>query len=84
MFELFVNGDKVLQRLVEQPFEYDQDMLPVRLAAGENQILVKVYDIRGPWRLRARLTETSQPASLAAQLKTTDGTVAAASAPLSE
>ena len=84
MFELFVNGDKVQQRLVQQPFDYDQDTLPVRLVAGENHILVKVYDLYGPWRLRARLTQSSQPASLAAQLKTTDGTVAAASAPLSE
>lgn len=69
MFELYVNGDKVLQRLVEQPFDYDQDLLPVRLAAGENQILVKVYDNRGPWRLRVRLTETSQPTSPAARLE---------------
>lgn len=79
MFELFVNGEKVLQRLVEQPFDYDQDTLPVRLVAGENHILVKVYDIHGPWRLRARLTETSQPASLAAHLTTTVSDVAAAS-----
>ncbi len=69
MFELHVNGDKVLQRLVEQPFEYDHDLLPVRLAAGENQILVKVYDNWGPWRLRVRLTETVQPTSPAANLK---------------
>ena len=82
MFELFVNGDKVQQRLVQQPFDYDQDTLPVRLVAGENHILVKVYDLYGPWRLRARLTQSSQPASLAAHLKTTDSTVA--SAPPSE
>ena len=72
MFELFVNGEKVMQRLVEQPFEFDQDILPVRLKAGRNDVLVKVYNVRGPWRLRVRLTETSQPGSVAARLKSPD------------
>jgi hypothetical protein len=68
MFELFVNGDKVLQRLVEQPFDYDKDIVPINLAAGENRILVKVHDNYGPWRLRARLTESNRPGSAAARL----------------
>ncbi len=70
MFELFVNGKKVLQRLVTQPFEYDKDVVPVRLKKGKNDVLVKVHDFYGPWRLRVRLTESIRPASPAAQVAT--------------
>jgi hypothetical protein len=63
MFELFVNGNKVLQRLMEQPFEYDKDMVPIDLVKGENRILVKVHDRYGPWLLRVRITESNRPGS---------------------
>ncbi|MCP4784014.1 MAG: hypothetical protein GY903_34045 [Fuerstiella sp.] len=67
MFELFVNGERVLQRLMAQAFDYDKDIIPVRLVEGENHILVKVHDINGVWRLRARLTESDRPGSPAYQ-----------------
>ncbi len=64
MFEVFLNGEKILQRLMAQPFEYDKDAVPVQLVKGENHLLIKVHDNYSAWKLRARLTETDRPASL--------------------
>jgi hypothetical protein len=68
MFEVIVDGKKVLQRLMQQKFLYDDDMVAIALKKGENTILVKVHDQYGPWRLRARLTESPNPAATAAVL----------------
>ena len=68
MFELWLNGKKVLQRLMVQPFDYDKDVVPVRLERGDNRLLLKVHNFNGPWRLRVRVTETADPASPAADV----------------
>jgi hypothetical protein len=68
MFEVIVDGKKVLQRLMQQPFRYDDNMLAITLKNGENTILVKVHNQKGPWRLRARLTESPRPVAMAAVL----------------
>ncbi len=68
MFEVIVNGKKVVQRLVPQPFEYDKDVVPIRLKKGDNRLLFKIHDFVGRWRLRARLTRSSSPASPAADV----------------
>jgi hypothetical protein len=68
MFEVIVDGKKVLQRLMQQPFRYDDNMVAVTLKSGENTLLVKVHDQKGPWRLRARLTESPRPVAMAAVL----------------
>ena len=65
MFELYVNGRPVVQRLVRQPFWYDWDIIPVRLRAGRNELLFKVHNFSGGWRLRVRLTEERALASRA-------------------
>ncbi len=65
MFELFVNGQPMIQRLVRQPFWYDWDVIPVRLRKGENQLLFKVHNFSGAWRIRVRITtgpELTSPA----------------------
>jgi hypothetical protein len=68
MFEVIVDGKKVLQRLMQQKFLYDDDMVAIELKKGDNTILVKVHDQYGPWRLRVRLTESPDPAATAAVL----------------
>ncbi len=68
MFEVIVDGKKVLQRLMQQKLLYDDDMVAIALKKGENTILVKVHNQYGPWRLRARLTESSNPTATAAVL----------------
>ena len=69
MFEVILNGEKVMQRLVSQPFWYDWDMVPLQLRAGSNDLLIKVHDEWGPWLLRARITESSHRMSKAAVLR---------------
>ena len=68
MFEVFINGQKVRQRLMPQPFGYDDDVLAIALNKGKNTILIKVHDQYGPWRMRARLTESPSPTAAAAKL----------------
>lgn len=59
MFTVWVNGRKVLERLIEQPAWPDWDRVTIRLKKGENAVLVKLHDLYGGWTLRARLTEVS-------------------------
>ena len=72
MFEVIVNGEKVLQRLMRQPFRYDNETLAVALKEGDNTLLVKVHNLNGQWRLRARLTESPSPVARAAVLGVSD------------
>ena len=69
MFELYVNGKPMIQRLVRQPFWYDWDVIPVRLKAGENHLLFKVHNFSGAWRLRVRITTGRELTSPAYALK---------------
>ncbi len=68
MFEVIFDGKKVLQRLMQQRFQYDDDIVAIALKKGDNTILIKVHDQYGPWRLRARLTESQSPTATAAVL----------------
>lgn len=71
MFAVIVNGQRVRQRLMPQPFGYDDDVMAINLKQGDNTVLVKVHDQYGPWRMRARLTESPSPTSAAAKLAPT-------------
>ncbi len=77
MFEVTLNGQKIMQRLVSQPFWYDWDTVPLHLKPGANTLLFKVNDFWGPWLLRARLTESTNPLAKAAALGPPQPVVAA-------
>jgi tetratricopeptide (TPR) repeat protein len=55
--KLWVNGELVFEtRQVESTWGLDQFVLPVKLRAGENQLLIKLAHRTGRWRLHARVT----------------------------
>jgi hypothetical protein len=69
MFEVILNGRKIMQRLVSQPFWYDWDIVPLALVAGPNHLLIKVHRFGGQWSLRARIAESPSRVARAAVLE---------------
>lgn len=53
---LWVNRSEVLRADVRRPYRPDQQAVGVRLKAGWNEVLVKVADQTGDWRLRLRVS----------------------------
>ncbi len=53
--KLWVNGQLVSEAWAERPNRLDDAVIPLRLRAGANQILLKVYNETGPWGFIARL-----------------------------
>jgi len=50
-----VNGALVADSWIVRPSRLDDDVVPVRLKAGRNQILVKVQNETAAWSFIARL-----------------------------
>ncbi len=52
---IWVNGEPVNARWVQRTSRLDDDVVPLRLKAGKNQILIKIQNVRGRWSFTARL-----------------------------
>lgn len=53
--KVWVNGRLVADSWSVRPSRLDDDVIPFRLKAGRNQILVKIQNETGPWSFIARL-----------------------------
>jgi hypothetical protein len=53
---VWVNGQKVFEHFVARPLVPDQDRIPVKLKAGRNTILMKIWQNTQGWAFCARLT----------------------------
>jgi len=53
---IWLNGEKVFELFVARPFEVDQDQIPVKLQAGSNAILLKIWQNNMPWEFCLRIT----------------------------
>ena len=53
---LWVNGEMVFNNLTARPFQLDQDRVPVKLKAGTNKILLKIYRNNLGWEFNLRIT----------------------------
>ncbi len=51
----WVNGELVLDHLVDRGLEVDQDQAPVKLKKGPNTVLVKIGQNGGGWNFHARI-----------------------------
>jgi len=56
-FILWLNGRLLVSREVERACGFDQDVVPARLEAGWNRILLKIADSRIDWEFRLRITD---------------------------
>lgn len=54
--KVYVNGQKVHDQLVARGMTPDQDKIPVKLKAGKNTILLKIWQNAMGWEFCARLT----------------------------
>jgi len=54
---VWVNGKLVHERRGTRPLTFDEDRVPVELGAGENAVLVKTEQRRGPWAFSLRVLE---------------------------
>jgi poly(3-hydroxybutyrate) depolymerase len=54
---VWVNGKMVHERRGSRPLVLDEDRVPVELGAGENAVLVKTEQRRGPWAFSLRVLE---------------------------
>ncbi len=52
----WVNTTRVLSRDVYRPVRFDQDAVPVELAAGWNRVTIKLSTLDGAWSMFARLS----------------------------
>jgi hypothetical protein len=55
--KVWLNGKSVLSKGVARYAAMDQDIVPVRLESGRNQILLKVCNRTGSWGFYMRITE---------------------------
>ena len=61
---VWVNGQKVFELTAARGLSCDQDKIPVKLKAGRNTILLKIWQLNQGWEFCARLT-TADGAPLA-------------------
>lgn len=54
---VWVNGTRVHEHLGRRPLVFDEDRVEVPMQAGENAILVKLEQRRGPWAFSLRVLE---------------------------
>ncbi len=54
---VWVNGKQVHEHRGARPLVFDEDRVPVELTAGENAVLVKTEQKRGPWAFSLRVLE---------------------------
>ncbi|MFP6584924.1 MAG: hypothetical protein VCD00_20495 [Candidatus Hydrogenedentota bacterium] len=55
---IWLNGQSVHENNIDRGMLLDQDIVPVHLKAGENQLLVQVTQLVGGWGFMLRLTES--------------------------
>lgn len=65
---VFLNGTLVHEHQGRRPLVLDQDQVEVPMGAGENAILVKVEQRRGPWAFALRVLEPGTQLALATEL----------------
>ncbi len=53
--KVWLNGKLVHENWIARPCAPDDDIVPVDFAAGKNQLLLKVQNIRGDWSFTCRL-----------------------------
>ncbi len=53
--KVWLNGETLVEKWVQRPLMIDEDVMPLKLKAGKNQLLVKVQNIYGEWRFSFRL-----------------------------
>jgi pimeloyl-ACP methyl ester carboxylesterase len=54
---VWVNGTLVLDTRSTRPLTFDEDQVDVEMEAGDNALLVKLEQRRGPWSFSARVLE---------------------------
>ena len=52
---IWLNGEQVNDKWVARTSRLDDDVVPLRLKAGKNAILIKIQNVRGRWSFTARL-----------------------------
>lgn len=57
--KVWLNGKLVHDNWAPRGVNKDEDLIPVTLVKGSNQLLLKVQDIRGGWAFAARLLDKS-------------------------
>ncbi len=57
--KVWLNGKLVHDKWAARGVTKDEDLVPVTLVKGSNQLLLKVQDIRGGWAFAARLLDKS-------------------------
>jgi len=55
--KVWLNGEEVLSHIVARSVAIDQDIIPVTLKSGANEILVKVCNRTGDWGFYLRITD---------------------------
>jgi len=56
-FGVWINGEKVQAREVYRPTGPDQNLVPIRLKKGKNEILLKITQAQGEWSFCCRLVD---------------------------
>ncbi|MEN9635222.1 MAG: hypothetical protein RL077_3626, partial [Verrucomicrobiota bacterium] len=52
---IWVNGEQVNDRWIARTSRLDDDVVPLRLKKGKNQILIKIQNVKGLWSFTCRL-----------------------------
>lgn len=55
--KVWLNGKLIHDNWVPRGIKKDEDLVPLKLAKGSNQLLIKVQDIQGGWGFIARLLD---------------------------
>jgi len=53
--KIWVNGELVNDQWVQRTSRLDDDVVPLKLKKGKNQILIKIQNMKGRWSFTARL-----------------------------
>lgn len=79
-FDVLVNGKSVSQSHANKSFAPDRNAIPVTLKSGSNEIILRLTNHGGPWRLALRVAEQDdalgQLAPFAADLRAGDDSLA--------
>jgi hypothetical protein len=54
---IFLNGEKVYEKITQRPFKPDQESAKVRLKKGPNSLLVKTANGRGLWKVGLKFVD---------------------------
>lgn len=53
--KIWLNGEMVNDKWIARTSRLDDDVVPLRLKKGKNQMLIKIQNVRGRWSFTARL-----------------------------